>query len=143
MERLCENTPSSKGFTIDMASTSVSMNGPSLEVITSFTCCGTNVGEMRISGFGLQQSEVQTRVCRHVSCEACCLVCVSVGKSDSRHEVDSPFHAITKVSRILDASAVLMMSINKRVNEAHGHDPMLEASQEHLGGQVMEKMVSP
>ena len=29
--------------------------------------------------------------------------------------------------------AVLMMSINKCVNEAHHHDPILEASQEHLG----------
>ena len=36
-----------------------------------------------------------------------------------------------------------MMSINKGVNEAHYHDPILEASQEHLGDQVMEKMVSP
>ena len=36
-----------------------------------------------------------------------------------------------------------MMSINKRVNEAHHHDPVLQASQEHLGDQVMEKMASP
>ena len=72
-----------------------------------------------------------------------CLVRVSVGRSDSRHEADSPFHAITKVPRILHASTVLMMSIHKRVNEAHHHDPTLEASQEHLGDQVMEKMVSP
>ena len=35
------------------------------------------------------------------------------------------------------------MSINKGVNEAHCHDPMLEASQEHLSNQVMEKMASP
>ena len=53
------------------------------------------------------------------------------------------FYTITKVSRILDASTVLMMGINKCVNEAHHHDPILEASQEHLGDQVMEKMVSP
>ena len=73
---------------------------------------------------------------------ACYLVCVSVGVSDSRHEADSPFHAITKVSRILDASAVLMMSI-KKVNEAHHHDPMLETSKKKMGDQVMEKMASP
>ena len=54
-----------------------------------------------------------------------------------------PFYTITKVSRILDASTVLMMGINKRVNEPHRHDPILEASQEYLGDQVMEKMASP
>ena len=66
-----------------------------------------------------------------------------VGRSDRRHDADSPFHAITKVSRIIYASAVLMMSIDKCVNEAHHHDPIPEASQEHLGDQVMEKMTSP
>ena len=35
------------------------------------------------------------------------------------------------------------MSINKRINEAHHHDPTLEASQEHLGDQIMEKTASP
>ena len=43
---------------------------------------------------------------------------------------------------LFDASAVLMMSIDKCVDEAHHHDPTPEASQEHLGDQVMEKMVS-
>ena len=56
---------------------------------------------------------------------------------------DSSFHAITKVSRILNVSAVLIMSINEGVNEAHYHDSKLETSQEHLGDQVMEKMASP
>ena len=93
--------------------------------------------KVRISGSGLRHVEVQTRDCRHVSCQACCLVRVSVGRSDSRHETDSPFLAIPKVSRIFDVLAVLMMSINKRINEAHHHDPILEASQEHLGDQVM------
>ena len=75
------------------------------------------LGKIRISGFGLRQAEVQTRDCRHVSCEACCLVRVIVGKSDSHHEAESPFHAITKLPRILDASTVLMMGINNSVNE--------------------------
>ena len=65
-----------------------------------------------------------------------------MGGGDGCHETDSSFHAITKVSRIIDAS-VLMMSINERVNEAHHHDPILEASQEHLGDQVMKKTASP
>ena len=34
------------------------------------------------------------------------------------------------------------MNINKGVKEALYHDPILEASQEHLCDQVMEKMVS-
>ena len=77
---------------------------------------------MRISGFGLRQAEVQTRDRRHVPSEACCLVRVSVDRSGSCHEADSSFNAITKVSRILDASTVLMMSINKSVSEAHYRD---------------------
>ena len=53
-------------------------------------------------------------------------------------EADSPFmQSPNKVSRIFDASTVSMMSINKRVNTAHHHDPILEASQEHLGDKVM------
>ena len=129
----------SSDSTFTNASTHVCIDSPSLEVITSFSCCGTNVGKVRVSGFGLRQTEVFARDCRYVSCEACCLVRMAVGRSNSRHEADSPFYAITKVSRILDASTVLMMSIHKRVNEAHHHDPTLEASQEHLGDQVMEK----
>ena len=93
---------------------------------------------MRISGFGLRQAEVQYLV-KHDTC----MVRVSVGRSDGCHEADSPFHAIPKFSRILNVSAVLTMSINKGVNEAHHHDPILEASQEHLSDQVMEKMASP
>ena len=98
---------------------------------------------MRESGFGLRQAEVSMWDRKHVSCEACCLVRVGVGRSDSRHEAGSPFHAITQIPGILDASTVLMMGIHKCVNDAHHHNPILEASQEHLGDQVMEKMVPP
>ena len=76
-----------------------------------------------------------------MSCEACCLPCIGVGKSDNCHEADSLFHTISKVSRNLDESTVLMMGINKCVNEAHHHDPILEASQEPMNDEVMEKMV--
>ena len=44
------------------------------------------------------------RDCRHVSGETSCLVCVSVSRSDCRHNADSSLHAITKVPRILDTS---------------------------------------
>ena len=36
-----------------------------------------------------------------------------------------------------------MMGTHKGVNEAHFLDAILEASQEHLGDQIMEKMVFP
>ena len=45
MVRLSDSTPSRYGFTIHKVSTPVSIDGPSLEVIASSTCCGTNVGE--------------------------------------------------------------------------------------------------
>ena len=68
---------------------------------------------------------------------------MGVGGIDGRHEADPSFHAITKISRIIDASAVLIVSIDKGVKEAHHHDPILETSQEHLGDQVMKKMAFP
>ena len=68
---------------------------------------------------------------------------MGVSRSDSRHKADPSFHAITKDSRTLEALTVLVMGMNKGVNESHHHDPILKASQEHLGDQVMQKMVSP
>ena len=88
---------------------------------------------VRVSGFGLRQTEVFARNCSHVSCETCCLVRVGVGRSDSRHEADSPFYTITKVPRILDVSTVLVMGTHKCVSEADHHDPILETSKERLG----------
>ena len=35
------------------------------------------------------------------------------------------------------------MDINKGVNEAHHYNSILKASQEHMGDQVTQKMVSP
>ena len=89
-----------------------------------------------VSGFGLRQTDISVQSCRHVPSEARCLVRMGEGKSDTCHEADPPSYTITKVSGILDTS-VLMMGINKCVNEAHHHDSILEASQEHLGDQVM------
>ena len=87
---------------------------------------------MRESGFALRQTEILAGDCKHVSCYTCRLICVSVDKSDRSHKAVSPFHAITKVPRILDTSMVLMTGSNKCVNEAHHHDAIEEASQEHL-----------
>ena len=54
--RSSDGTPSSQGFTINNASTPVCMDGPSLEIITSFACCDTNIGKMLISCFVFQQA---------------------------------------------------------------------------------------
>ena len=59
---------------------------------------------MRISGFGLRQSDVEARGGGHVSCQADYLICVGIGGSDGRHKADSPSHAIPKISGILDAA---------------------------------------
>ena len=66
-----------------------------------------------------------------------CLTRVGVSRSDSRHEADPSFHAISKVPKILEALTALVMGKNNGVNETHQGDSILEASQEHLGGQVM------
>ena len=68
---------------------------------------------------------------------------MSIGGSGSRHKADSSFHVIPKVPRISDISTVLMMGINKCINEAHYRDAIVEASQKNLGDEVMEKMASP
>ena len=128
MVRSCNSTPSRKCFTIGKAGTPVSVDGPSLKIIASFARFGTNVGEMRISGFGTRQVKSLILDSRYVSCQTGHLVCVSIGRSDSLHETNSPFHAITKVSRILNISAVVIMGIDKSVNEAHYNDPILETS---------------
>ena len=53
-----------------------------------------------------------------------------------------PFYAITKVSRVLRVKAVLMMGIDTSIKEAQNHNTIMKASQEHLGDQVMKKMIS-
>ena len=55
--RSCECTPSVKCFTVSKASTSVSVDGPPLEIIACVACCGTSAGKMRISCFGSWQTK--------------------------------------------------------------------------------------
>ena len=142
IKRLSDGTPSSKDFTIHNASTHVSIDGPSSEVIASFTFVVRTLARCGYLALGFGQRKFR-RGTAGICFVACCLVRVSVGRSDGCLEEDSPIHAITKIQWILDASAVLMISVDKRVNEAHHHDPMLEASQEHLSDQVIDKMASP
>ena len=54
-----------------------------------------------------------------MSRQASYLVRVSIGRSDGRrHEADFSFHAITEISKILNASAVVIMCVETGINEA-------------------------
>ena len=140
----CNDTPPSKCFIIYDVSTSVCIDGPSSEIIASFTCYGKRAsGRCGYLVLGFGRRKICPRNCRQVSCESCRLICVSIGRSDSRRKADSSFHTITKMPRIPDSSTVLMRGINQFVNDAHYRDAILEASQKHLSDQIMEKMVSP
>ena len=72
-----------------------------------------------------------------MSSEACCRVRVDVGRSYGRHKANPSFHAITKIARILETLAVLMMGINESVKETQHNNTILKALQEHPGDQVM------
>ena len=89
------------------------MDGPYLEIIASFRCCGKNVGEMWISGIGLRQTEISVQDCRGMFGEACYLVRVGVGGSDDSHKADLYFHANSKKPSVLATSTVLIMGIGK------------------------------
>ena len=65
------------------------------------------------------------------------LIRVGVGKSDGRHSAIPSSHAITQISRILGILAMLLMGINKGIDEAQYHDSILKASHKHTGEQVM------
>ena len=130
-------TPSSKGFTINDASTTICINSPPMIIVALFNCSGTIIGKVWISGFGLRMPEGVVWDAREVLRKTRCLISVGVGRSDGCHKADPSFHAITKAPRILEALTVLVMGINKGVNDAHHHDSILEASQEHMGDQVM------
>ena len=81
-----------------------------------FTCCGKRVGEMRRSRLGSWQTKLPSWDHRHVSRQAGCLIYVSIGRNDCCHEAESPFHAISKISRILCiSSASLPEYIAKQV----------------------------
>ena len=51
------NTPTSKGFTISNASTTICINSPPTITIAFFTCYGTIIGKVQISGLGLGKLE--------------------------------------------------------------------------------------
>ena len=78
-----------------------------------------------------------------MSCQTGCLVRVIIGRSDVSHKAYFSFHAIPKTSRTFNISAVMIMGINKSINEANYLDSMLDASKKYMGDQIMKKMIFP
>ena len=82
---------------------------------------------MRISGFGSRQTKFLTLDSRNMSCQGNYLVRVGIGRSDCSHETYSPFHAIPKVPRIINISAVVVMAVDEGIDDTHYHDSILKA----------------
>ena len=47
-----------------------------------------------------------------------------------------PFHVIPKVPRVFNVTTMMVMRIDKRIDEAHHSDTKLETSKENLGDQI-------
>ena len=70
------------------------------------------------------------------------LVCMGISRSDGRHKANSSFHVIPEVPRMFNVSTMMVLRMDKCIDEAHHSDAKLEASQEYLGDQV-EQEVTP
>ena len=79
------HTPSSKSFAINNASTTTYIKSTPTIIIASFTCCGTIIGRVWISGLGLGKPQVVVRDAREALRKTRCLIRVGVGRSDGRH----------------------------------------------------------
>ena len=56
------------------------------------------------------------------------LLRVGICRSDCGHQTNSPFHAISKVSKIVHISAVLRVEVDTGIGDTNHHDSILEAS---------------
>ena len=84
------NAPSSKGFTVNNASTTICTNSPHMKVIAKFPCSGTIIGKKRMSGLGSGKTERVARDARSVHPKTKCLVRVGAGRSDGGHNRTLP-----------------------------------------------------
>ena len=112
------HTPSSKGFTIHNASTTISINSPPMIMMAKIFGNGTIIGKKRISGLGSGKTDRVERDARSVHRETNCLVRVGAGRSDGGHETNTSCQAITKAPSVCRIKAVFMMGIDKCVKEA-------------------------
>ena len=62
--------------------------------------------------------------------------------SDSSHNVNSPFHAVPEVSWIVRIAAVIVVGVNKGVDNTHNHDFTSKASSKGLSSEVVRQTIS-
>ena len=85
------------------------------------------LGEIRIFGFDRRQAKPLMREFKRAPNSAKGLVRMGVSWSDGRQKADSPFHAVLEISWIVRIVTVIVVGVNKGVNNTHNHDPMLKA----------------
>ena len=78
----------------------------------------------------------------HAPSKTDCLISMGVGRNNGRHEANSSFHALSKVSGIFCVTTMLIVGEDTSINDTQYHDSILEASQEILCGQIMKKVAS-
>ena len=83
---------------------------------------------MQIPGSGSRQAKLLMgahgrRPARHIDWYAW-----GVCRSDGSRKTNSPFHTISKISRIVHISAVVVVGINEGVDDAHHDNSILKAS---------------
>ena len=108
-------TPSSKDFTVNNASTTISIDSPYM--IIACSCNGTYIGEKWIPGLGFSKLK-RVRDARKVHSKTNCLVRVGVGRNDGCHESNPSSQTITRVPSACRIKAVFMMGIDKCVKES-------------------------
>ena len=62
---------------------------------------------------------------------AVCLVVMGAWWRDRRQQASSPFHIVQFVT-------VVVVGVHKSANNSHGHYPLLKASKESLGDEIVE-----
>ena len=112
------HTPSSKGFTIHNASTTICINSSPMINMAKYLCNGTIIGKKRIPGVGFGKTERVPRDARRVHRKTSCSARVGVGRSDGGHESNPSCETISKIPSVCRIKAVFMMDIDKCVKEA-------------------------
>ena len=93
-----------------------------------FTCCGSEVRKIRVSGFGSWQAKLLVESNKQAPRQAKELVRMCVCEGDSSHKPISPFHAISEVPWIVRIATVILVGVNRGVDNTHNHKSTLEAS---------------
>ena len=123
-------------------SSSICVHGPSVKVVAFFTCSGSRVREIRISDFDSQQAKLLVTNNKRASSQAKGLVRMGVFRGDSSHKPNSPFHAVSEVLWIIHLTAVIVVGVDKGVDNTHNDNSMLKASLKCLSDEVVKQMVS-